>query len=64
MGKMAFLHYAYFIRIFFFKGEDVRWTEMVSLRQELGTRDLSRRTHPARDLERTFLEGRIVSEGL
>lgn len=64
MGKMAFLCYAYFIRIFSFKGEDVRWIEMVSLRQELGTRDLNRRTYPGRDLERTFLERRIMSEGL
>ena len=45
---------------FFFKGEDVRWTEMVSLRQALGARDLSRSNHPGRDMGRTFLEGRIV----
>lgn len=33
---------------------------MVSLWQELGARDLSRRNHPGRKMGRTFLEGRIV----
>ena len=41
-------------------GEDVRWTDMVSLRQALGARDLSRSNHPGRDMGWTFLEGRIV----
>lgn len=37
---------------------------MVSLRNELGIRDLSMRNEPWRDLGRTFLEERISGEGL
>jgi hypothetical protein len=51
-----------FSQIFFLKGEDVRWTETVSLRQAFGARDLSRSNHPGRDMGRTFLEGRIVRD--
>lgn len=50
----------YIFSDFFLKGEDVRWTEMVFLWQELGARDLSRRNHPGREMGRIFLEGRIV----